>query len=77
MTKPHKETELQNTGTKDSEKFEDLLDHKQPGFLKEFWDFFCNNKKWWLWPILISLLLVLILVLIGNSPLAPFFYPFI
>ncbi|MEC8691060.1 MAG: DUF5989 family protein [Verrucomicrobiota bacterium] len=57
--------------------FENLLDDKQPGFLREFWHFFCNNKKWWLWPILISLLVVLVLVLIGNSPLAPFFYPFI
>ena len=57
--------------------FEELSTESQPGFLKEFWSFFRNNKKWWLWPILISLLLVLVLVLIGNSPLAPFFYPFL
>jgi len=57
--------------------FEKLSTESQPGFLKEFWTFFRNNKKWWLWPILISLLLILVLVLIGNSPLAPFFYPFL
>ena len=57
--------------------FENLLHDKQPGFMREFWHFFFNNKKWWLWPILISLLLVLVLALIGNSPLAPFFYPFL
>ncbi len=60
-----------------SKDFEKLSSEAQPGFFKEFWLFFRSNKKWWLWPILISLLLILVLVLVGNSSLAPFFYPFL
>ena len=60
-----------------SSDFERMAGESQPGFLKEFWLFLRTNKKWWLSPILIILLLLLVLVLIGNSPLAPFFYPFL
>ena len=57
--------------------FERMAEESQPGFLREFWLFLRTNKKWWLSPILVILLLLLVLVLIGNSPLAPFFYPFL
>ena len=57
--------------------FEKLSRRSQPGFLSEFWLFFRSTKKWWLWPILIGILIISIFVLVGNSPLAPFFYPFL
>ncbi len=36
--------------------------------------FLRGNKKWWLAPILISLLLLGLLVLLGGSGAAPFIY---
>jgi len=46
-----------------------------PGILAEFWDFLCHNKKWWLAPIIIALLLIGLLILISGSAIAPFIYP--
>lgn len=45
------------------------------GIVVEFWDFLCHNKKWWLAPIIIALLLIALLVVISGSGLAPFIYP--
>jgi len=43
--------------------------------LQEFWEFTRRNKKYWLAPILIVLLLVgLLLVVTQGSVLAPFIY---
>ena len=33
-----------------------------------------QNKKWWLLPIMLVSLLLVALVVIGNTPLAPFIY---
>ena len=46
----------------------------QRGFLAEYWDFLKNNKKWWLTPILLAILLLGVLVLLGSSSAAPFIY---
>jgi len=55
--------------------FAEQAEGKSPSFLRELWDFVCHNKKWWLVPILIVLLLVGILVLLtANQALAPFIY---
>ena len=36
------------------------------GLLREFWGFLCQNKKWWLLPILILLLLFGLLVIFSG-----------
>lgn len=44
-------------------------------FLKDFWSFLKERKKFWLTPIIIVLLLFgLLIVAGGGSPLAPFIY---
>ncbi|MDA9072891.1 DUF5989 family protein [Pelagibacteraceae bacterium] len=45
-------------------------------FIKEFWEFLKERKKYWLFPIIILLLLFGILIVLGsNSPVAlPFIY---
>lgn len=56
----------------------DFLSHSEsatPGILAEFWDFLKHNKKWWLVPIIIALLLIGLLILISGSAIAPFIYP--
>lgn len=46
-----------------------------PGLIAEFWDFLIHNKKWWLIPIILVLLLLGLIVVLAGSPLAPFIYP--
>jgi hypothetical protein len=54
----------------------ELVESRQPGVLSEFWQFLTYNKKWWLLPLLIALLLLGLLVILSGSGLAPFIYPF-
>ncbi len=44
------------------------------GFLREFWGFLRQNKKWWLLPILIMLLVLGLLIVLSGTGLAPFIY---
>jgi hypothetical protein len=45
-----------------------------PGLLRELLAFLAHNKKWWLLPIILFVLLLSILVLLGNPAVAPFIY---
>jgi hypothetical protein len=40
----------------------------------EFVQFLSENKKWWLTPIILSVLLLGALVVLGGSAAAPFIY---
>jgi drug/metabolite transporter superfamily protein YnfA len=44
------------------------------GFLRELWGFLAHNKKWWLLPILVMLLIFGLLVFLSGTGLAPFIY---
>jgi hypothetical protein len=44
------------------------------GIAREFWDFLKENKKWWLAPIIISILGLSALVMLGGTAAAPFIY---
>lgn len=44
------------------------------GILREFWGFIKQNKKWWLLPILVILLIFGVLILLSGTALAPFIY---
>ena len=55
--------------------FEELA--REPGrssLLGEFWLFLRHNKKWWLLPILLTMLLFSLLALCASSGAAPFIY---
>jgi hypothetical protein len=58
-----------------SDVFRRHADSPQPGLLREFWDFLKHNKKWWLVPILLVLLLLGILVVLSGTGIGPFIYP--
>lgn len=45
-----------------------------PGFFAELWSFLKTNKKWWMIPILVALLLFTALILLSSTGLAPFIY---
>jgi hypothetical protein len=53
--------------------FADQAEAPTPSLLTELWDFLRTNKKWWLGPIILTLLLVGALLLAGGSA-APFIY---
>jgi hypothetical protein len=60
-----------------SEKPDLLATHApEPGLLADYWDFLKSNKKWWLTPILLALLLVGALVFLSVSGVGPAIYPF-
>ncbi|WP_166821177.1 DUF5989 family protein [Thalassoroseus pseudoceratinae] len=61
----------------DSERtpFEEAAKNQPPGFFMEFWQFLRHNKKWWMLPILLVLLLLGVLVMLSGSVAAPFIYP--
>jgi hypothetical protein len=40
----------------------------------EFLDFLLHNKKWWLTPIILVLLLIGLLAFLGGTGAAPFIY---
>jgi hypothetical protein len=54
--------------------FEALAAAQRSGLARELLDFLKQTRKWWLAPILISVLLLGILVLLSGSAAAPFIY---
>ena len=49
-------------------------EQRRGGFLGELWGFLKENKKWWLVPLLMALLLLGLLVMLAGTGLAPFIY---
>jgi hypothetical protein len=47
---------------------------EQPGLLRETIDWLKYNKKWWLLPIMLMLLLVGALIVVGGTAVAPLIY---
>jgi hypothetical protein len=58
----------------DKSTFEQEAEGKSRGILTEYKDFLLHNKKWWLIPIVVALLLVGVLVVLGSTAAAPFIY---
>ncbi len=49
-------------------------ERQRGGFFGEFLGFLRQNKKWWLVPVLIMLLVFGLLVFLSGTGLAPFIY---
>lgn len=49
-------------------------EEQRGGFIGEFIGFLRQNKKWWLVPVLIMLLVFGLLVFLSGTGLAPFIY---
>lgn len=48
---------------------------REPGLLQDFRLFLVYNKKWWIVPILLALLLIGLLVVLSDPGPNPFVYP--
>jgi hypothetical protein len=47
-----------------------------PGLLTEFCQFLRHNRKWWMLPILVVLLVFGLLIFLSGTGAAPFIYVF-
>jgi hypothetical protein len=59
---------------KSPKSFQEESAGSQRGAFAEFIGFVVHNKKWWLTPVLIVLVLVGALVVLGGTGVAPFIY---
>jgi len=56
--------------------FETRSNERPVGLIRELWDFLVTHKRWWLIPIVLSLVTFGLLILFASqSVLAPFLYP--
>lgn len=58
----------------DPERFARQAQTSSPGTLRELRDFLRTNKKWWLTPIVVMLVMVGMLSVLAASGLAPLIY---
>ena len=64
----------ENKAQEASEDFARLAEKHQRGLIREFIGQMAENKKWWLLPIILALLMAGMVVLLGNSVIAPLIY---
>ena len=55
-------------------RFAEQARQQRSGLVAEFVDFLRNNKKWWLTPIVLVLLIVGALIMVSGTAAAPFIY---
>lgn len=57
--------------------FEQAATHPQRvGFVAELWGFLRDNKKWWLVPIIVVMVVLSTLIFLSGTAVAPFIYTF-
>ena len=61
-------------GQEARQEFVRLASQAQTGFMREFWLFLRDNKKWWLTPLIVVLLVLGVLIIVGGTAVAPFIY---
>lgn len=50
------------------------VEGRSSNLFAEFWYFVRHNKKWWLTPVFIALLLLSLVVVLAGTGAAPFIY---
>lgn len=58
----------------DKNEFESARQSSDRNILSELWGFLATNKKWWLGPIILLLLIFGLLIMLGGTAAAPFIY---
>lgn len=57
-----------------SKDLKQLSEQRSSNIVTELWAFMAHNKKWWLTPILLLLLILGALIVLGGTGAAPFIY---
>ena len=63
--------------TESQQEFIEQAEQAPPGIVREFWEFLRDNKKWWITPIVLVLLLVSAIAILSawtGGAAAPFIY---
>lgn len=60
----------------DQQDFESAAADPAPSLVAEFWEFLRHNKKWWLLPIVLVLLVFGVLIFLAGTGAAPLIYTF-
>jgi hypothetical protein len=60
--------------TNQTSNFSKDAEQQSPGLLLEVWDLLRYNKKWWLMPIMLAVLLAGLFVVLSGTVFAPFIY---
>ncbi len=55
--------------------FEEAANSAQPGAVRQFWRMLRESRKYWLIPVIGTLILLGLLLILGGSAAAPFIYP--
>lgn len=58
----------------DQDQFASQAEQSDPGIVREFVLYLQENKKWWLIPMILTLLAIGVVGLLAGSGLAPFVY---
>ena len=66
---------MSEPSSKPTSEFEKAAAEQQgESLFSEFWAFLKQNKKWWLLPIVITMLLLGVLIFLSSTAAAPFIY---
>lgn len=68
------EQPTRKAGDRAADQFVEEAGRESHGLIGEFVAFLRDNKKWWLLPIIVVLLVVGVLIVLGGTGLAPFIY---
>ena len=63
-----------NSETESKLEFERLAAERPRGFLAEFVGFLWEEKRWWLMPIVLVLLVISLFIVVTNTAVGPFIY---
>ncbi len=64
----------QPNASSSADEFARQAEAESVGIVAEFYDFLITNKRWWLAPIVIVLLLLGLLIILHSTPLGSFMY---
>ena len=64
----------QPNATPENDAFAREAEKKSSGILGELWSFLRHNKRWWMTPIILVLMLLGVLVVLSGTGMAPFIY---
>ena len=67
-------SQIQDQHSENTATFVRQAQQKRSGLFAELVDFLLSNKKWWMTPIILSLLLVGALIFFSGTAVAPFIY---
>lgn len=69
-----KTTRLNDSADASRKEVHKLAAHRQAGLVGELASMIMQNKKWWLVPILVMVLVLGLIVFLGGTAAAPFIY---